>query len=213
MNDSSGSFHLIDHPLLQHKLFTLRDENTKTKDFRTCLSEMTSILCYEATRKMPMREVSVTTPFAEMKAPDMEPGSLAAVAVLRSGLGMTEGVLTLAPFTKVGHIGIYKDKESGQLVQYYSKMPLDISRRHVLLLEPMIATGETADFAIRMLENYRCPAVSLLSIVAVQQGVDLILSRHPYVNIYAAALDSGVNGDGYIVPGLGDIGDRMFGTR
>ncbi len=213
MSDTNERFHLIDHPLLAHKLFTLRDKNTKTKDFRTCLSEMTSILCYEATRTMPMRRVPVETPFAAMEAPDMEPGSLAAVAVLRSGLGMTEGVLTLAPFAKVGHIGIYIDKELGRPVQYYSKMPTDISNRHVLLLEPMLATGRTADYAITMLENYRCPAVSLLTIVAVQQGVDLVLERHPYVHIFAAALDSSINELGYIVPGLGDIGDRMFGTR
>ncbi|MBQ1384527.1 MAG: uracil phosphoribosyltransferase [Firmicutes bacterium] len=206
-------FHLIEHPLLQHKLITLRDKNTNTKDFRSCVAEITTILAYEATRDLPVCERSVETPFANMQAPDMEPGSLAAVVLLRAGLGMADGVQTLAPFVKIGHIGIYKDKETGLPVQYYSKMPTDISRRHVLLLEPMLATGETADHAIRMLENYRCPAISLITIVSVQRGIDLVLSRHPYVNIYAAAVDDKINENGYIVPGLGDIGDRMFGTK
>ena len=210
--DGKEKFHLIEHPLLQHKLFRLRDRSTGTKEFRKVVAEMTSLLCYEATKDIPLCEKTLETPFGEVTAREIEGKTLAAVAVLRSGLGMLDGVLSLVPSAKVGHIGIYKDRNTGQPVQYYCKMPQDIGQRQVLLLEPMLATGETAEMAVRMLENYRCYQVKLLCLVAVQQGIDYLMKRHPNVEIYCAAVDGGMNRDGYIVPGIGDAGDRMFGT-
>ena len=210
--DYMERFHLIQHPLLEHKLFQLRNRYTGTKDFRKCVEEMTSLLCYEATRDIPMGERPVETPFGEIKAREIEGKTLAAVVILRAGLGMLDGVLSLVPSAKVGHIGIYKDEKTGELVRYYCKMPQDIVHRQVLLLEPILATGETTDMAVQMLENYRCYQVKLLCLVAVQQGVDFLLKRHPGLEIYCAAMDSRINEEGYIIPGIGDAGDRMFGT-
>ena len=204
--------HVIQHPLMEHKLFQLRNRNTGTRDFRKCVAEMTSLLCYEATRNLPLCEKTVETPLGTMTARDIEGKTLAAVAILRSGLGMVDGILTLVPSAKVGHIGIYRDDQTDQLVQYYCKMPQDISRRQVLLLEPLLATGETTSMAVRMLENYRCTEISLLCLVASEQGIEKIRKQHPGVHIYCAAVDSRVNADGYLVPGIGDAGDRIFGT-
>lgn len=206
-------FHLIDHPLLEHKLCQLRDQNTGTKEFRFLVSEMTTLLCYEATRDIPLREKEVTTPLGTASCHEIEGKTLAAVAILRSGLGMVDGVMTLVPTAKIGHIGIYRDETTKKPVEYYCKMPTDIASRQVLLLEPMLATGETSSYAAQIIENYRCHDIKLLCLVAHRDAVERILRDHPTVNIYCAALDDEVNERGFLVPGVGDAGERMFGTH
>ncbi len=177
------------------------------------VSEMTTLLCYEATRDIPLQETQVTTPLGRANCHEIEGKTLAAVAILRSGLGMVDGVMTLVPTAKIGHIGIYKDETTKKPVEYYCKMPTDISSRQVLLLEPMLATGETTSYAAQILENYRCHDIKLLCLVAHQDAVERILREHPKVNIYCAALDDEVNERGFLVPGVGDAGERMFGTH
>ncbi len=205
--------HLIDHPLLQHKLCQLRDQNTGVKDFRECVEEVSSLLCYEATRHLPLKEKNIQTPFGPITAREIDDKALAVVAILRAGGGMLGGVLSVLPSVKIGHIGLYRETKTHQLVEYYCKMPTDIASREVLILEPLLARGETASAAISMIKNYSCRHISFLTLVASREAVERLSKDHPDVALYCAAIDEDVNEDGYIVPGVGDAGDRIFGTK
>ena len=205
--------HILDHPLLQHKLAILRDENTGVKDFRQVVSEVATLMCYEATRDLPLEEVEVKTPITTGKFRMIAGKKLAIVPVLRAGLGMVDGILTLLPSVKVGHIGLYRDPDTLEPVEYYCKMPTDIAERDVIILDPMLATGGSASAAITFLKGYGCKHIKLMNIIAAPEGVAVIQRDHPDVDIYVAAVDEKLNDHAYIVPGLGDAGDRIFGTK
>ena len=204
--------HILDHPLLQHKLSILRDENTGVKDFRQVVSEIATLMCYEATRDLPMEEVEIKTPICTGRFKTIAGKKLAIVPVLRAGLGMVDGILTLIPSAKVGHIGLYRDPDTLEPVEYYCKMPNDIAEREVIILDPMLATGGSASAAIQFIKNYEVKHVKLMNIIAAPEGIERVHHDHPDVDIYCAALDEKLNEHGYIVPGLGDAGDRIFGT-
>ncbi len=205
--------HILDHPLLQHKLSILRDENTGVKDFRQVVSEIATLMCYEATRDLPMEEVEIKTPITTGKFKTIAGKKLAIVPVLRAGLGMVDGILTLIPSAKVGHIGLYRDPDTLEPVEYYCKMPNDIADRDVIILDPMLATGGSASAAIQFIKNYEVKHIKLMNIIAAPEGIERVHHDHPDVDIYCAALDEKLNDHGYIVPGLGDAGDRIFGTK
>ena len=205
--------HIFDHPLIQHKLAILRDENTGVKEFREIVSEIASLMCYEATRDLPTEEVTIKTPVATGKFKTLAGKKLAMVPILRAGLGMVDGILTLIPSAKVGHIGLYRDPDTLEPVEYYCKMPSDIAERDVIVLDPMLATGGSASAAIQFIKNYEVKHIKLMNIIAAPEGVERIRKDHPDVAIYCAALDEKLNDHGYIVPGLGDAGDRIFGTK
>ena len=205
--------HILDHPLLQHKLSILRDENTGVKDFREVVSEIATLMCYEATRDLPLEEVEIKTPITTAKFKTIAGKKLAIVPVLRAGLGMVDGILTLIPSAKVGHIGLYRDPDTLDPVEYYCKMPNDIAERDVIVLDPMLATGGSASAAVTFLKNYGCKSIRLMNILAAPEGIARMQKDHPDVDIYVAALDEKLNDHGYIVPGLGDAGDRIFGTK
>ena len=203
----------MDHPLLQHKLSILRDENTGVKDFREVVSEIATLMCYEATRDLPLEEVEIKTPITTAKFKTIAGKKLAIVPVLRAGLGMVDGILTLIPSAKVGHIGLYRDPATLEPVEYYCKMPNDIAEREVIILDPMLATGGSASAAIQFIKNYEVKNIKLMNIIAAPEGIQRVHHDHPDVDIYCAALDEKLNDHGYIVPGLGDAGDRIFGTK
>ena len=203
----------MDHPLLQHKLSILRDENTGVKDFREVVSEIATLMCYEATRDLPLEEVEIKTPITTAKFKTIAGKKLAIVPVLRAGLGMVDGILTLIPSAKVGHIGLYRDPQTLEPVEYYCKMPNDIAEREVIILDPMLATGGSASAAIQFIKNYEVKNIKLMNIIAAPEGIQRVHHDHPDVDIYCAALDEKLNDHGYIVPGLGDAGDRIFGTK
>ena len=205
--------HILDHPLLQHKLSILRDENTGVKDFREVVSEIATLMCYEATRDLPLEEVEIKTPITTAKFKMIAGKKLAIVPVLRAGLGMVDGILTLIPSVKVGHIGLYRDPDTLEPVEYYCKMPTDIAERDVIILDPMLATGGPASAAIQFIKNYEVKHIKLMNIIAAPEGIERVHHDHPDVDIYCAALDEKLNDHGYIVPGLGDAGDRIFGTK
>ena len=205
--------HILDHPLLQHKLSILRDENTGVKDFREVVSEIATLMCYEATRDLPLEEVEIKTPITTAKFKTIAGKKLAIVPVLRAGLGMVDGILTLIPSAKVGHIGLYRDPDTLEPVEYYCKMPNDIAEREVIILDPMLATGGSASAAIQFIKNYEVKNIKLMNIIAAPVGIQRDHHDHPDVDIYCAALDEKLNDHGYIVPGLGDAGDRLFGTK
>ena len=205
--------HIFDHPLIQHKLAILRDERTGVKEFREIVSEIATLMCYEATRDLPTEEVTIKTPVATGTFRALAGKKLAIVPVLRAGLGMVDGILTLIPSAKVGHIGLYRDPETLEPVEYYCKMPNDIAERDVIILDPMLATGGSASAAIQFIKNYDVKHIKLMNIIAAPEGVERIRKDHPDVEIYCAALDEKLNEHGYIVPGLGDAGDRIFGTK
>ena len=205
--------HILDHPLLQHKLSILRDENTGVKDFREVVSEIATLMCYEATRDLPLEEVEIKTPITTAKFKMIAGKKLAIVPVLRAGLGMVDGILTLIPSVKVGHIGLYRDPDTLEPVEYYCKMPTDIAERDVIILDPMLATGGSASAAIQFIKNYEVKHIKLMNITAAPEGIERVHHDHPDVDIYCAALDEKLNDHGYIVPGLGDAGDRIFGTK
>ena len=205
--------HILDHPLLQHKLSILRDENTGVKDFREVVSEIATLMCYEATRDLPLEEVEIKTPITTAKFKMIAGKKLAIVPVLRAGLGMVDGILTLIPSAKVGHIGLYRDPDTLEPVEYYCKMPTDIAERDVIILDPMLATGGSASAAIQFIKNYEVKHIKLMNIIAAPEGIERVHHDHPDVDIYCAALDEKLNDHGYIVPGLGDAGDRIFGTK
>ena len=205
--------HILDHPLLQHKLSILRDETTGVRDFRQVVSEIATLMCYEATRDLPMEEVEIKTPITTGKFKTIAGKKLAIVPVLRAGLGMVDGILTLIPSAKVGHIGLYRDPDTLEPVEYYCKMPNDIAEREVIILDPMLATGGSASAAIQFIKNYEVKHIKLMNIIAAPEGIERVHHDHPDVDIYCAALDEKLNEHGYIVPGLGDAGDRICGTK
>ncbi len=205
--------HIFDHPLIQHKLAILRDERTGVKEFREIVSEIATLMCYEATRDLPTEEVTIKTPVATGTFRTLAGKKLAIVPVLRAGLGMVDGILTLIPSAKVGHIGLYRDPDTLEPVEYYCKMPTDIAERDVIILDPMLATGGSASAAIQFIKNYDVKHIKLMNIIAAPEGVERVRKDHPDVEIYCAALDEKLNDHGYIVPGLGDAGDRIFGTK
>ena len=205
--------HIFDHPLIQHKLAILRDERTGVKEFREIVSEIATLMCYEATRDLPTEEVTIKTPVATGTFRALAGKKLAIVPVLRAGLGMVDGILTLIPSAKVGHIGLYRDPDTLEPVEYYCKMPTDIAERDVIILDPMLATGGSASAAIQFIKNYDVKHIKLMNIIAAPEGVERIRKDHPDVEIYCAALDEKLNEHGYIVPGLGYAGDRIFGTK
>ena len=205
--------HILDHPLLQHKLAILRDENTGVTEFRQVVSEIATLMCYEATRDLPLEEYEVQTPVAKAKVKRIAGKKLAIVPILRAGLGMVDGILTLIPGAKVGHIGLFRDPETLEPVKYYCKMPPDIEERDVIILDPMLATGGSASAAIDFIKEYGVKNIKLMNILAAPEGIARIRKDHPDVPIYVAACDEKLNDHGYIVPGLGDAGDRIFGTK
>ena len=204
---------IVEHPLLQHKLSILRDETTGVKDFREIVCEIATLMCYDATRNLPLQAVEVQTPVAKAVTYQLAGKKLAIVPVLRAGLGMVEGILTLIPSAKVGHIGLYRDPETLAPVEYYCKMPHDIAERDVIVLDPMLATGGSAVAAIQFLKNYECRSIKLMNILAAPEGIQAVRTAHPDVDIYCGTVDERLNEHGYIVPGLGDAGDRIFGTK
>ena len=204
---------IVDHPLIQHKISLLRDRNTGTKEFRDLVSEIAMLLCYEATRDLPTEEVEVETPVALARTKVLAGRKLALVPILRAGLGMVDGMLNLIPAAKVGHIGMYRDEETLEPHPYFCKMPKDIAERDIMIVDPMLATGGSADMAITKMKELGCKNIKLMILVAAPEGVRFIYERHPDVDIYVGALDEKLNDNGYIVPGLGDAGDRIFGTK
>ena len=205
--------HVLNHPLLQHKLTILRNEETSTKDFRELVSEIAMLMTYEATRDLPLQEVTVKTPVAEGTFQAISGKKMAIVPILRAGLGMVDGVLKMIPAARVGHIGLYRDPQTLEPVKYYCKMPADIANRDVLIVDPMLATGGSASAAITFMKEYGCKHIKLMDILAAPEGIERIQKDHPDIEIYVAAVDSHLNDHGYIVPGLGDAGDRIFGTK
>ena len=205
--------HVLNHPLLQHKLSILRSKDTGVKDFREVVGEIATLMCYEATHDLPMKQVEIETPVAKAKVNVLAGKKLAIVPVLRAGLGMVDGILTLIPSAKVGHIGLYRDPNTHEPVEYYCKMPDDIQSRDVIILDPMLATGGSASAAIQFIKNYGCKHIKLMNIIAAPEGIERVRKDHPDVDIYVAAVDEKLNDHAYIVPGLGDAGDRIFGTK
>ncbi|MDL2294942.1 uracil phosphoribosyltransferase [Ruminococcaceae bacterium OttesenSCG-928-D13] len=204
---------LIDHPLVQHKVALLRDVNTSTKEFKEVVSELAMMMCYEATRDLTTEEAEVQTPLATAKARVLSGRKLAFVPILRAGLGMVDGMLAMVPAARVGHIGLYRDPETLEPVEYYCKLPSDISERDVILLDPMLATGGSACDAVSLLRKRGAKNIKFIGIIAAPEGLARLRSEWPDVQIYLAALDERLNDHGYIMPGLGDAGDRIFGTK
>lgn len=204
---------ITNHPLIQHKLTLLRDKNTGSKEFRALVSEIATLMCYEATRDLPLEEVEVETPVAIAKTKVISGKTLAFVPILRAGTGMLDGVLSLVPSAKVGHIGMYRDPETALPVPYYCKLPSDIEFREVIVLDPMLATGGSAIDAISQIKEYHPKSIKFMGIIAAPEGMQALADAHPDVDIYCAALDEKLNEHKYIVPGLGDAGDRIFGTK
>ena len=204
---------ITNHPLIQHKLSILRDKNTSSKEFRTLISEIASLECYEATRDLPVQEIEIETPVATCKAHNLAGKKLAFVPILRAGLGMVDGVLSLVPSARIGHIGLYRDPETLKPVEYYCKLPADIGDRDVIVLDPMLATGGSAVDAISLIKARKPRSIKFMCIIAAPEGLKTLQMAHPDVDIYCAALDDCLNEHGYIVPGLGDAGDRIFGTK
>lgn len=204
---------ILDHPLVQHKVSLLRDKSTGTKEFKELVGEIAMLLCYEATRDLPTKEVEIETPIAVAKSHVLAGRKLALVPILRAGLGMVDGMLSLLPAAKVGHIGMYRNEETLEPVEYYCKLPSDIAERDVLLLDPMLATGGSACDAITQIKKRGARSIKFLAIIAAPEGLAKVHDQHPDVDIYVAALDEKLNDNGYIVPGLGDAGDRIFGTK
>ncbi len=204
---------VFDHPLILHKLSILRDSETSVKEFRELISEIAQLMCYEATRDLPLEEVEVQTPVAVAKCRRIAGKKLAIVPILRAGLGMVDGMVNMMPNVKVGHIGLFRDPETMEPVKYYFKMPTDIAERDVIVVDPMLATGGSASAAIQFLKDDGVKHIKLMSIIAAPEGVERMQQDHPDVDIYVAALDDCLNDHCYIVPGLGDAGDRIFGTK
>ena len=207
-----SEFHLIDHPLITHKLSIMRNKKTGSKDFRELLDEISTLMGYEITRDLPLEDVTIETPITKMKAKMISGKKLAIVPILRAGLGMVDGLQRLVPVAKVGHIGLYRDPDTHMPVEYYCKLPFDIEDRIVILVDPMLATGGSASDALTMLKKRGCKHIRLMCLVAAPEGVAKVQQDHPDVDIFSAALDERLNEHAYIVPGLGDAGDRIFGT-
>lgn len=208
-----GKVMITNHPLIQHKLTLLRDKNTGSKDFRALVQEIAMLMCYEATRDLPLQEVEIETPIARAKTKVISGKTLAFVPILRAGTGMLDGVLALVPSAKVGHIGMYRDPETVKPIPYYCKLPSDISQREVIVLDPMLATGGSAIDAITKIKEFSPKSIKFMGIIAAPEGLEALTAAHPDVDIYCAALDERLDDHSYIIPGLGDAGDRIFGTK
>ena len=204
---------IMDHPLIQHKLTIMRDKNTGTKEFRELVGEIGMLMCYEATRDLPLKEVEIETPVAVAKTKVISGRKLAFVPILRAGLGMVDGVMRMVPAAKIGHIGMYRDEETLEPHPYFCKMPKDVAERDVMIVDPKLATGGSACEAIGEMVKRGCKHITLMVLVAAPEGIKAVQEKYPDVNIYAGALDDHLNEHGYIVPGLGDAGDRIFGTK
>ena len=204
---------IMDHPLIQHKIGFIRKKDTGTKDFRQTISEIAMLICYEATRDLPMDEVEIETPICKTTVKELKGKKLAVVPILRAGLGMVDGMLQLIPSAQVGHIGLYRDPVTVKPVEYYCKLPADCSEREVFVVDPMLATGGSSVAAIQMLKDKGCKNIHFMCIIAAPEGVKAMQEAHPDVDLYIGALDEKLNDHSYIVPGLGDAGDRIFGTK
>jgi len=204
---------VLDHPLVQHKLTILRDKETSTRSFRALLREISVLLCYEVTRDLPLEDVEIETPVARMKGKTIAGKKLVFAPILRAGMGLLDGMLELVPSARVAHIGLYREPKTLKAVEYYFKAPFDVSERLVIVIDPMLATGHTAVAAIDRLKEHGVTQIRFVCVVASPQGVDVVRSHHADVPIWAAALDEGLNDHSYIVPGLGDAGDRIYGTK
>ena len=204
---------VMDHPLIQHKLTLLRDKNTGSKEFRELVSEVAMLMCYEATRDLPLKEVEVETPVSVAKASVLSGRKLAFVPILRAGVGMIDGVMRMVPAARVGHIGLYRDPDTLEPVEYYSKLPADIDEREVIVLDPMLATGGSAVDAISIIKKSNPKSIKFMCIIAAPEGMKELTNAHPDVKIYCASMDERLDEHGYIIPGLGDAGDRIFGTK
>jgi uracil phosphoribosyltransferase len=204
---------VLDHPLIQHKLALIRDENTGSKEFRELVEEIAMLMAYEVTRNIPLEEVEVKTPIGTSIARMMTGKKIGVIPILRAGLGMVNGMIKLIPTAKVGHIGLYRDPKTLKPVEYYCKLPTDIEERELIILDPMLATGGSASKAVELLKNNKAVNIKLMCLVAAPEGIETLHKHHPDVDIYAAAIDERLNEHGYIVPGLGDAGDRLFGTK
>ena len=204
---------IMDHPLIQHKIGYIRRTDTGTKSFRETISEIATLICYEATRDLQLSDVKIQTPICETTVKELKGKKMAIVPILRAGLGMVDGMLTLIPAAKIGHIGLYRDPKTLKPVEYYCKLPADCAEREVFVVDPMLATGGSSIAAIQMLKERGCKNIRFLCIIAAPEGVKAMQEAHPDVDIYIGALDDHLNEHGYIVPGLGDAGDRIFGTK
>ena len=204
---------VTNHPLIQHKISIMRNVATGSKEFRELASEISMLMCYEVTRDLPLKEVEIETPVAMTKGKMLAGKKMAVIPILRAGLGMVDGIVNLIPAIKIGHIGLYRDPETLNPVEYYCKLPSDISERDVLLVDPMLATGGSASAAIQFLKNYGVKNIKSVHLIAAPEGVERLNEDHPDVEVYCAALDEKLNDHGYIVPGLGDAGDRIFSTK
>ena len=208
-----GKAVIFDHPLIQHKLAVLRDKNTPSKDFRILVSEIAMLMTYEVTRDLPLKDVQIETPMTTMTAKKLAGKKLAVVPILRAGLGMVDGVLNIIPSARIGHIGLYRDHETLEPVEYYCKLPADIEEREVLVVDPMLATGGSAIDAISQIKKRNPKHIRFVCVIAAPEGLDALTAAHPDVDVYCASLDECLNEKGYILPGLGDAGDRIFGTK
>ncbi|KMY55670.1 uracil phosphoribosyltransferase [Bacillus sp. FJAT-27231] len=208
-----GKVYVFDHPLIQHKLTIIRDEETGTKEFRELVDEVATLMAFEITRDMPLKEVQIQTPVCEANAKILAGKKLGIVPILRAGIGMVDGILKLIPAAKVGHVGLYRDPATLKPVEYYVKLPSDVEERDFIVVDPMLATGGSAVEAIRSLKKRGAKNIKFMCLVAAPEGVEAMQEIHPDVDIYIAALDEKLNEKGYIVPGLGDAGDRLFGTK
>ena len=208
-----GNVFVIDHPLVQHKLTLMRDKNCGTKDFRQLLEEVALLMAYDVTRTLPLKEIEIETPVAKCTSKVIAGKKLGVVPILRAGLGMVDGVTRLVPTAKVGHIGLYRDPETHKPVEYYCKLPADAQDRELIVLDPMLATGGSSIAAIDFLKKRGCTSIKLLCLVGCPEGVEALQKAHPDVDLYIAAIDDHLNENKYIVPGLGDAGDRLFGTK
>ena len=209
----SGKVHVMDHPLVAHKLTILRDKNTSVKDFRELVSEIGMLITYEATRDLPLTTKEVETPIFKTTAPTLKGKKFAVVPILRAGLGLVDGVLRMVPGARVGHIGMFRDEETLEPHVYFCKMPKDIAERDIMIVDPMLATGGSAEAAISEMKKRGCINIKLMVLLAAPEGIKHIQETHPDVDIYCGAVDDHLNENGYIVPGLGDAGDRIFGTK
>lgn len=208
-----GKLIVLEHPLVQHKVSMLRDKETSTKDFRELVEEISLLMAYEVTRDLPLKEIEIETPICKAKTNVISGRSIGVIPILRAGLGMVDGILKLVPNAKVGHIGMYRDPQTMNPVEYYCKLPADAVERDLIVVDPMLATGGSASMAITFLKQRGCSKIKLMSLIAARAGVQRIEKDHPDVNIFVAALDEELNEHCYIVPGLGDAGDRLFGTK
>ena len=208
-----GEVHVMDHPLIEHKISYIRSKDVGTKEFREVIGEIAQLMCYEATRDLKMKEVEIETPVARTTGRVLDGKKLAIVPILRAGIGMVDGMLSLIPAAKVGHIGLYRDPETLEPVEYYCKLPSDCEERQVFVVDPMLATGGSSAAAVSMLKEKGVKNIRFLCIIAAPEGVECMREEHPDVDLYIGALDERLNDHGYIVPGLGDAGDRIFGTK